>query len=89
MDGFSNEYKRHMIYTHVLGPETGPWVANYSVLAINDQSELYSVLHGTATGAFSSFDVATSAASEQARQRIEDFLVQRERHAGEALGQRL
>lgn len=85
MDGFDNEYMGHMIFFHASGPDAGPWVGNYSVLATNDQSELYSVLHGIATGTFSSIELATSAASTQARQRLDDFLAQCEHRAKDVL----
>lgn len=77
MDNFRNDHKGHMIFSHAFGPDTGPCVGTYSVLAVNDQSVLYSVLHGIATGTYPSIEIATAVASEQARQRIDDFLLQR------------
>ena len=87
MDEFRN-YRGHMILAHATGPDVGPWVSNYSVLAVNEHSELYSVLHGVVTGTFSSIEIATTVATAQARQRTDDFLAKRERYAANVLGQR-
>jgi hypothetical protein len=77
VDGFSNDYKKHLILSHAYGPDIGPWVGIYSVLAINDRSVLYSGLHGIVTGTYSSPEIALAVASEHARRRVDDFLVQR------------
>ena len=76
MDNFHIDHKGHMIFSHAYGPDTGPCVGTYSVLAINKQSVLYSVLHGITTGTYPSIEIATAVASEQARQRIDEFLAQ-------------
>jgi hypothetical protein len=84
MDGFDEGYKGHMIFSHAAGPDSGPWVGMYSVFAMTKQSELYSVLHGTATGAFPSIKFATSVAWEQAKLRIDALLEERARRAASA-----
>ncbi len=85
MDGFREDHKGHMIYTHASGPESGPWVGLYTVWALNSHSDPTSVLHGAAVGTYFSIKFACSVAWEQAKRRIDDLLEQRECRAAAIL----
>jgi len=74
MDGFRDDHKGYMILTHASGPDSGPWVGTYTVLAQNGRTQLYSVLQGIAVGTSVSMNFATAVSLEQAKQRIDDLL---------------
>ena len=73
MDSFRDDHKGYMILAHASGPESGPWVGAYTVLAQYGPTQLYSVLQGIAVGTTVSMNFATAVALEQAKQRIDGF----------------
>jgi hypothetical protein len=86
MDDFRDDYKGHMIFVQASGPESGPWVGIYSIWALDRDSELNCVLHGSADGSYETKKFASAVAENCARQRIDALLVQdSDRAAGKPL----
>jgi len=77
VDGFRDDYKGHMIFSHCAGPDCGPWTCSYTVWDLDARFELRNVLQGTVVGIFQSRELANEAALEQAKLHIDDLFEQR------------
>jgi hypothetical protein len=77
VDGFRDDYKGHMIFSHCAGPACGPWTCSYTVWDLDARFELRNVLQGVVDGTFQSIKLANEVALEQAKVRIDDLLEQR------------
>jgi len=74
MNNEDNNYRGHVIIPSASGPSAGPWLGNYSVWRLEDDGRYTEVLEGFVQEVFSNIDSATTAATNEARIKLDEYL---------------
>lgn len=76
MQELADEYRGHMIITHVSGPSltVGPWIASYSAWKTSPDHSYCAVVNGALKQVFQTTESARSAATIEAKERLDDIL---------------
>ena len=74
MSHFDNNYRGHVIYTHVSGRTCGPWTAAYSIRKVESNNSYEVILQGALPITFYSSKSSHSAAIIAAKAKLDTSL---------------